>query len=161
MKLTPIDISHRTFNRKMFGFDEAEVKQFLDEAAQAMEALVHERNSLRELTREREIQLHEHKEKETALRSTISAASQMSERIRQDADREANLIIQDAQQKADLILRDSRDSLKKIYQEIADLKRTRMQFEANLKALAQAHLSLLDQGEKYMPSIGLTQVIEK
>jgi cell division initiation protein len=30
-----------------------------------------------------------------------------------------------------------------------------MQFEANLKALAQAHLSLIDQGERYMPSVAL------
>jgi cell division initiation protein len=56
------------------------------------------------------------------------------------------------------LTRDARDSLKKMYQEISDLKRTRMQFEANLKALAQAHLSLLEQGEKFMPQIGLPQI---
>jgi len=54
-----------------------------------------------------------------------------------------------------MITRDSRDSLKKIYQEISDLKRVRMQFEANLKALAQAHLSLLEQGEKFLPQMGI------
>ncbi|HWU45090.1 MAG TPA: DivIVA domain-containing protein, partial [Bdellovibrio sp.] len=74
---------------------------------------------------------------------------------RQDAEREARLIITDAQQKAEIITRDSRDSLKKMYQEVTDLKRVRMQFEANLKALAQAHLSLLEQGEKYMPQMNL------
>ena len=30
-----------------------------------------------------------------------------------------------------------------------------MQFEANLKAMAQAHLSLLDQGETFMPKMRL------
>ncbi|MNL24613.1 DivIVA protein [compost metagenome] len=79
----------------------------------------------------------------------------MADRLRQDADREAKLIITDAQQKAEIITRDSRDSLKKMYQEVTDLKRVRMQFEANLKALAQAHLSLLEQGEKYMPHMQL------
>jgi cell division initiation protein len=29
----------------------------------------------------------------------------------------------------------------------------RLQFEANLKALAQAHLALIDQGEKYIPQV--------
>jgi cystathionine beta-lyase family protein involved in aluminum resistance len=57
-----------------------------------------------------------------------------------------------------MIMRDSRDSLKKMYQEITDLKRVRMQFEANLKALAQAHLAIVEQGDKYMPSIGLPNV---
>jgi cell division initiation protein len=79
----------------------------------------------------------------------------MTERLRQDADREARLIIADANQKAEMIMRDSRDSLKKMYQEITDLKRARMQFEANLKALVQAHLGLLEQGEKYMPQMQL------
>ena len=82
----------------------------------------------------------------------------MAGRLRQDADREAKLIIADAQHKSEIIVRDSRDSLKKMYQEIAELKRTRMQFEANLRALAQAHIGLLEQGEKFMPSIGLPNV---
>ena len=64
----------------------------------------------------------------------------------------------DAQQKSEIVTRDSRDSLKRIYQEMSDLKRARMQFEANLKALAQAHLSLLEQGEKYMPNIGVSNM---
>jgi len=34
-----------------------------------------------------------------------------------------------------------------------------MQFEANLKALAQAHLALLEQGEKYMPQASLPNQI--
>ena len=82
----------------------------------------------------------------------------MADRMRQDGEREAKLIISDAQQKAEIIMRDSRDSLKKMYSEITDLKRVRMQFEANLKALAQAHLALIEQGDKYMPLIGLPNV---
>jgi cell division initiation protein len=157
MKLTPIDITHRSFNRKMFGFEENEVKEFLDQVAAAMEALIHERNQLREQNRERELQLQEYKERDMTLKSTITTASQMADRRRQDAEREAQLIIQDAQHKAEMIVRDSRDSLKKMYQEIADVKRMRMQFEANLRALAQAHLSLIEQGDKYMPSMSLPQ----
>lgn len=82
----------------------------------------------------------------------------MVDRFRSDAEREAKLIIADAQNKAEMITRDSRDSLKKIYQEMAEMKRIRMQFEANLKALAQAHLSLVEQGEKFMPSIALPTI---
>jgi cell division initiation protein len=38
---------------------------------------------------------------------------------------------------------------------MTELKKMRIQFEANLKALAQAHLALLEQGEKYMPQLHL------
>jgi cell division initiation protein len=155
MKITPIDIAHKNFNKKMFGLDEAEVNDFLQQIANQMEELIHERNALKELVREKEMHLNDHKERDQVLKSTISTASQMADRFRADAEREARLIINDAQQKAEMITRDSRDSLKKAYQEISDLKRMRLQFEANLKALAQAHLTLVEQGEKFMPSIGL------
>lgn len=158
MKITPVDIAHKSFNKKMFGLDESEVSEYLSQIASAMEELIHERNTLREAVRSKELALNDYRERDQVLKSTIATASQMSDRLRQDAEREAKLIIADAQQKAEIITRDSRDSLKKIYQDISDLKRARLQFEANLKALAQAHVTLLEQGEKFMPSIGLSQL---
>lgn len=155
MRITPIDIAHKSFGKKMMGLDTDEVMDFLQQVAGQMEALIQERNSLKEAIREKELSLMEYKERDQILKETIATASQMAERLRQDADREARLIVADAQQKAEIITRDSRDSLKKMYQEVTDLKRVRMQFEANLKALAQAHLGLLEQGEKYMPQMQL------
>lgn len=158
MKLTPIDISHKAFPKKMFGLDESEVLEFLQEVASQMETLIHEKNTLKEAIRERDLKLGELKERDHVLQSTIATASSMADKIRQDAEREAKLILADAGQKAEIVTRDSRDSLKKIYQEISDLKRARLQFEANLRALTQAHLGLLDQGEKFMPNIGLANI---
>lgn len=158
MKLTPIDIRHRQFGRSMFGLNEEEVVEFLQVVASEMEALVHERNTLREAVRERDLMMADFKDRDRVLQSTIQTASQMSERIRVDADREAKLILADAQQKSEIITRDSRDSLKKIYGEIADLKRARLQLEANLKGVIHAHLTLIEQSERSLPSIGLTAV---
>jgi len=158
MKITPIDVSHRTFSRRMFGYDDNEVTEFLTAVAAQMEALIHERNVLKEALREKEVQIGEYKERDQLLKSTITTASQMSEKMRQDSEREARLIIADAQQKAEFMTRDSRDALRKIYGDITELKRARMQFEANLKALAQAHMTLLEQGEKYMPNIGMPNI---
>jgi cell division initiation protein len=152
MKITPVDISHKSFAKKMFGLDETEVYDFLQQVATELESLTHEKNILREQVREKDLQVSELKDRDHVLKATISTASQMAERLRHDAEREAKLILADAQQKAEILMRDSRDSLKKMYQEMADMKKMRMQFEANLKALASAHLSLLEQGEKYMPN---------
>lgn len=155
MRITPIDIAHKAFTKRMMGLDSEEVTDFLQHVASQMEALVQERNALKEGLREKELSLLDFKERDQVLKETIVTAGQMADRLRQDAEREAKLIIADAQQKAEIITRDSRDSLKKMYQEVTELKRMRMQFEANLKALAQAHLSLLEQGEKYMPQMQL------
>jgi len=159
MKIAPIDIAHKTFARKVMGLDAEEVSDFLRDIADQMEELVRERNSLKEHLRQKDIQIMEYRERDDALKQTIQTATKMSDQIRTDAEREARLIVGDAQQKADMILKDSRDSLKRVYQEIADLKRLRVQFEVNVRAMCQAHISMVDQSHLTMPEphINLSQ----
>ncbi|MCC7403894.1 MAG: DivIVA domain-containing protein [Bdellovibrionales bacterium] len=152
MKIAPIDVAHKTFSRKMMGFDPDEVMDFLRIVADEMEALVRDRNTLREIVREKELQITEFKERDELLKTTITTATRMAEKIREDSERESRLIIGDANQKSEMIVRDARDSLKKIYGDITDLKRIRMQFENNMRALVQSHLTMLEQGQKIMPN---------
>lgn len=153
MKIMPVDIIHKNFGKKMMGLDPDDVSDFLRQVAQEMEQLIKEKNQLRETLREKELTIIDYKERDQTLKSTIATASQMADKLRIEAEREAKLLIQDAQHKADQTTKDARESLKKMYNEISDLKRSRMQFEANLKAMIQAHLGILEQSEKYMPQI--------
>ncbi len=152
MKIAPIDIAHKAFSRKMMGYDPDEVTDFLRSIAEEMEQIIRERNDMREALREKEMTIMEYKERDELLRSTITTATKMSDKIQSDAEREAKLIISDAQQKAEMIVRDSRDSLQRTFQEISDLKKVRMQFENNIRAVVQSHLAMLDQGHKVMPN---------
>ncbi len=152
MRIAPIDIAHKTFHRKMMGFDPDEVMDFLRLIAEELETVIKERNSLRESMREKELAIAEYRERDELLKSTITTATRMSEKMQVDAERESKLIINDANQKAEMIVRESRDSLKRIYAEITELKKVRMQFENNLKALVHSHLTMLEQGQKIMPS---------
>jgi cell division initiation protein len=152
VKIAPIDIAHKTFVRKFMGLDSDEVTDFLRSVADEMESLIRERNGIREALREKELMLAEYKERDELLKNTITTATRMSDRIHSDAEREAKLVMSDAQQKADMIVRDARDSLKRIYQEITDLKRLRMQFENNIRAIVQSHTTMLDQAQKIMPN---------
>jgi cell division initiation protein len=152
MKIAPIDIAHKTFARKLMGLDPDEVQDFLRAVGEEMESIIRERNTLRESLREKELMLAEYKERDELLKSTITTATRMSDRIHADAEREAKLVLSDAQQKAEMVVRDARDSLKRMYQEITDLKRLRMQFENNVRAIVQSHLTMLDQANKIMPN---------
>lgn len=152
MRIAPIDIAHKIFHRKMMGFDPDEVMDYLRLVADELESLLKERNALREALREKEMAISEYRERDELLKSTITTATRMSERMQSDAEREAKLILNDANQKAEAIVRDARDSLKKIYGEIGDLKRVRMQFENNMKALVQSHLTMIEQSQRIMPS---------
>lgn len=153
MKIVPLDIIHKSFKRKMAGFDPDEVSQFLNAIAEELESVIHERNKLKEALREKELQILEYKDRDRILKDTITTAQQMSERIKAESDREAQLILQDAHHKAEMIVRDSRDSLKNVYRDINDLKKIKLQFEANLKAMVQTHLDLLGRQEQYYPSV--------
>jgi len=66
--------------------------------------------------REKELSVSEYRERDELLKSTITTATRMSEKIQVDAEREAKLIINDARSKGPrMIVRESRDSLKRIY----------------------------------------------
>ncbi len=150
MKITPVDVAHKTFNRSFYGLNQTEVVAYLQAISDQLEALFKERNELRERLREKEIQIAEFKERDQLLKTTLTTASQMSEKIREDAEKKAELIVQEAQLKTNDLQRSTHESLQKAYTEINDLKALRIQFESNMKALAHAHLSLLEEGKKYM-----------
>lgn len=147
MKIAPIDIAHKSFKKRAFGLDSEEVSEFLRAVADELEAVIRERNQLKEQLREKDLSILDYRERDKTLRETIVTAQRMAEKIREDAERESKLIVNDANQKAEMIVRDARDSLKRVYQEITDIKRSRMQFENNFKALLQSHMGMLEASD--------------
>lgn len=158
MRISPVDISNKSFPKKMMGLEAQEVYTFLRDVADQMEELVRERNRLKEDIVKKDKEMIEYKERDQALRATIQAASKMSEQFREDAGREADLIIQDARQRAEILMKDARDSLKKMYHDIADLKKSRLQYETSLRALMESHLTILEQSRRVFPDPVITTV---
>jgi cell division initiation protein len=155
MKYFPKEIAAKIFDRKMMGFDPEQVEDYLVAIAAQTEALLQENTYLKSTLKEKELDLLYHKDKEQLLQQTMTQATQTTEKMREEAERDGKLIVNEAHQKAEIIVKEAKDSLRKMYQEISELKKSKMQFEANLKAMAQAHLSLLDQGETFMPKMRL------
>ena len=155
MKIAPIDIAHKNFSKKMWGLDAEEVVDFLHAVSEELESLLKERNQLRESVREKELAILEYRERDKVLKETITTAQRMTERIREEADRESKLIVSDAHQKAEMIVKEARESLRKLYRDISDLQKARTQFEVNLKALVQSHLGLMESNDQYMPKVQL------
>lgn len=153
MKYFPKEIAAKVFDRKMMGYDPEQVEDYLVALAAQMEAILQEVTYLKSTLKEKELDLIQYKERDQLLQETMTQATQTTAKMKQDAERDGKLIINEAHQKAEVIVKDAKDSLKKMYQEISELKKHKMQFEANLKAMAQAHLSLLEQGESFMPKM--------
>lgn len=152
MKIAPIDIVHKQFTKKMMGLDSSEVYAFLQAISEEMESLIRERNNLRETLREKELSIHEYRERDKALRETITTAQKMSEKIAEEAHRDGRLVLADANQQAEIIVKDAREGLKRIYQEVSELKKLKIQFDSNMRSMLQAHLAILEQQDAYIPN---------
>ncbi len=150
--MTPVDIANRVFQKKMRGLDPERVYHFLKLVSEEFETVLRERNQLKRDLKEHQIKEHELKERDELLKHTLANASKLADRLKEDAERESNLVLSAARQQADMIVRDAKDSLNRVYKEVSEMKRTRIQFENNLRALIQSHLAMMEQGQKMMPN---------
>ena len=160
MTVAPIEITHKTFARKIYGLDSEEVYDFLRHVADEFEALCREHEQLGEKLKTCELSLQEHKNREDTLKQTLQVAAQMSDRLKAEAQREGELIIREARQRGEIIVKEARESLRSLYREINDLKKTRIQFETGLKSLVKAHMAMLDQGHSVVPDPELQTGLE-
>lgn len=145
MKITPVDIHHKEFGHQVWGLNKDEVRDFLNQISSELESITLERNQLKESVREKEMTLLEFKERDKVLSQTIATATQMAEKMNAEAQKEAMNIRKEAELQAQQMLQETREQLKIMYKEIMDLKRMRLQFETNIKSLAQAHIDLIEK----------------
>jgi cell division initiation protein len=159
MNITPLDITQKQFRRVFRGLDPEEVEAFLGLVASEFEALVKESLALRAENQRKSEEIAEHKSRERALQETLVTAQKASEEIRDAARKEAEITISDAELQAEKIVQAAHSRFLRIVDDINELKRQRVQFEANVKTLAESHLKLLEvfrepareEAVQYMP----------
>jgi cell division initiation protein len=148
MKVTPMDIQQQQFKGKIFGgLDQNDVDTFLQLVAQEMEALVRENTELKDKVHKSELQVDELAVREANLRETMLAAQKISEEMKSNAEREANLVISEAEVKGDRIVADAENRLSQLNNQISEVRRQKLQFETALKSLIETHLKMLAMDE--------------
>jgi cell division initiation protein len=122
MKITPIEIRQKTFEKKAFGgYDKDEVTAFLQALSQEWEKL---NNDLRETRLKLEIadkEVRQLRQVESSLFKTLKTAEDTGSHIVEQARKDAELKVKEAQLKADEILNDARNQAKNLVQK-ADAK---------------------------------------
>jgi cell division initiation protein len=122
MKITPIEIRQKTFEKKAFGgYDKDEVTAFLQALSQEWEKL---NNDLRETRLKLEIadkEVGQLRQVESSLFKTLKTAEDTGSHIVEQARKDAELKVKEAQLKADEILNDARNQAKNLVQK-ADAK---------------------------------------
>ncbi len=129
MRITPLEIRQKSFERKLRGYDKEEVDAFLTGVSQQWEKHLEENRDqkMRLEILEREVQ--KLREVESSLYKTLKTAEDTGNSLVEQAHKTAELIIREAQMKAEVLHNDSRNDARNKMED-ADDKVKSMLFNA-------------------------------
>ena len=126
MRISPLDIRQQQFSVKWFrGFDVHEVDAFLDDVAEDYEALLKEAALLKEQIAAQEERARGVTERERTLQETLVTTQRLVEEMKNNARREAELILREAELTGEKSVEAARAEEGKIRADITALKRAR------------------------------------
>lgn len=149
MKITPLDIQQQQFKGKLFGgLNPEDVDSFLQSVAHEMENLNRENASLREQVQKSAADAEILVQREKDLRDTLLAAQKVTEDMKNNARKEAELAIAEAEVQAEKLLADAENRLIQLKNEIQDLRVQKAQFESSFRSLLDSHYKMLSLNEE-------------
>ncbi len=144
MKMTPLDIRQKRFEVNMRGYSRKEVEGFLELTAAEFEEVVRENIALKEELKRTLVRLEQHLDREKTLQETMVTAQRISEDMKAAAKKEAEIVLADAEQQAEKIVQSAHTRLVQVVEDINELKRQRVQFESQVRAVIESHAKLLE-----------------
>jgi cell division initiation protein len=135
MALTPVEIRHIRLGRALLGYKRGPADQLLEEVADSFEDVWRDRADLADNVEHLEAELVRYRELEALLRATLVSAERAASELKEQARREAELIVGDAKNEARSITRRARAETE--YLE-AETRRLRSQLRSALEALDDA-----------------------
>ncbi len=126
MSLTPMDIQEATFEKRVRGYDPGQVRALLNRAAETLEATLKQLQTARDELETIRANEAEAQAREGELRRALVAAEALGEQVKENAKREAKLIVEGAHSKRRQILNDVerltvlRDDMKTQFEALLD-----------------------------------------
>jgi cell division initiation protein len=150
-----MDIRQQQFTVKMFrGFDVQEVDTFLEDVAEDYETLMRENALLKEQLQALEERTRGLETRERVLQETLVTTQRMVEEMKENARREAELVVREADLEGQKLLEAARADESAIRTEIVALRRVRRQLVESLRATLEMYQRLVDQDLTAIPDEG-------
>ncbi|MHB1001257.1 MAG: DivIVA domain-containing protein [Armatimonadota bacterium] len=137
MEIKPIDLLNKSFNQRVRGYDKSEVDEFMRQVTEAYEASLTRNARLSERVEIMEAEIQRYKDIENSLNSTLVLAQKTSDDMRANAKTEADLIVREAKSSAAQSIEQSRS-------EIEELRKIRIRFETEMRAMLRAYLEMCE-----------------
>jgi cell division initiation protein len=145
MRLTPLDIRQQQFTVRMFrGLDPQEVDTFLEDVAEDYETVLRQNALLKEQVTALEERGRGVGDREKALQDTLMTTQKLAEEMKENARREAQLIVREAELRGEKLLEEARAEEGRIRTDIHALRRTRRQLVEELRMTVERYQRLLE-----------------
>ena len=145
--LTPLDVRRYEFGRSFRGYDPERVEQFRAQVAEELERLTRVNQDLDNKARAFHEQLRAFRERDKAINDALVSAQQLRGEIREQAEREAQLILREAQAQADSIITHAQADIRRVEDELASLERFRRSYLAQLRIFVERQLTEINAAE--------------
>jgi DivIVA domain-containing protein len=146
-RITPLDVRRYEFGRVLRGYDPERVDQFREQVADELERLTRLNQELEQKARSFHDQLKSFRERDKAINEALVSAQQLRTEMRDQSEREAQLIIREAQAQADSVLAAVQADIRRTQDELVALDRFRRSYLAQLRVFVERQLAEIAAAE--------------
>ncbi len=157
MRLSPLDIQHMEFQRTASGYHRRQVREFLERVALEREELLREVQTLREGLDRRDEQIAELQAAEAELQRAIIAAERIGNEIKENAKKEAQLVLQEADRLKEERLHGAETRLRTANAELARVERETSLFREQFRGMLEAYMRSLES-QPYSRAVASSEI---
>jgi DivIVA domain-containing protein len=150
--LTPLDVRRYEFGKALRGYDPERVNQFRDQVAEELERLSRLNQDLDAKARGFHEQLRAFRERDKAINEALISAQQLRNEIKEQADKEAALILREARADAERIVDEAKSEIRRLQDQLESLERSRRAFLSQLRLVTERQLSEIQAAEQAQAS---------
>ena len=147
MAITPNDIHNKDFSTKFKGFDPEEVNDFLEEVKKELETLIRDNKDLEKRVKFNEEKVEYLNSIQETLNKSILVAQEAADRLRENARKDAEIIVFEAEKAAQAMLREAAEKATEINRETDLIKKETRIFRQRLQILTQTQLDMIKNEE--------------
>ena len=140
-RLTPLDVRRMEFPKAMRGYDAARVDDFREQIADELERLTRLNQDLEANVRSLTEQLRGFRDRDKALNDALVSAQQLRTEVRDQSEREAQLVLREARAEADRIVQGAQMDAMRFADQITLLARMRRGYLKQFRVMLERQLA--------------------
>jgi DivIVA domain-containing protein len=143
-RLTPLDVRTQQFSRAVRGYDRGQVDEFMRRLSEELESLLRDKGQHEERLRSAQDQLRAFRDRERAMNEALVAAQQLRADTKEQAERQAGLVLAEARAEADRIVERAKREEALVRERTESAARQFKAYVASFRALLERHLGEVD-----------------